>query len=74
MRVYDELSEANFDFIKACHGGDLQQAVHDLHRAGICHTDVKPDNVMFDPVSKRFYSDRPQAIERNLQGNIGQIR
>jgi serine/threonine protein kinase len=52
MSVYEEVSRQNFSFTQACH--DLRQAIEHLHRLDICHNDIKPDSIMFDPRSRRF--------------------
>ena len=52
MRAYDEISRDNFnyDYVRQ----DLLRAVARLRKGGICHNNVKPENVMFDPEGKHF--------------------
>ena len=52
MQAYRELSQENFNYDAARE--DLLRAVRELHSQGICHNNVTPDNVMFNPGTLRF--------------------
>jgi serine/threonine protein kinase len=56
MEFLEEVSEATLKCpgLFKCACKDLRLAVECLHRSGLVHNDIKPDNVMFNPRSRRF--------------------